>query len=96
MCLPHVEFYGCLCAVETFPSCNVVDLQDVMQCEHADIQQRQELQLMVTMQGQEVIQQGLEDIKRGQQQNLLVTEDVLAEVQGLKEDISHQSELRGN
>ena len=62
-----------------------------MQCEHADIQRRQEHQLEVTKQGQEVIQ-------CRQDQHLEVTEHVLAVVQGLERGqkyISHQLEPRG-
>ena len=91
--------------METIPFCNILGLQDVMQCEHADIQRRQEHQLDITKQVQEVNQRGQDAIKHGQeviqcrqQQHVEVTEHVLAVVQGLErgqEYISRQLEPRG-
>ena len=76
-----------------------------MQREHADIRSRQEHQLQVTEQGhaailsgQEVIQHGQEVIQRGQEHQLVVTEQVLAVVQGLahgQEATSCKLEPRG-
>ena len=81
------------------PSCNIVGLQEVMQCEHADIRSRQEHQLEVTKQGYADIRSGQEVIKRGQEHQLLVTEHVLARFQGLEHGqkaISRQHETTGN
>ena len=75
-CQPRVECYGCLCAVETIPFCNIVGLQ----------------------QGQEEILQRQEVIQCGQKRQVVVTEEVLARVQGLErgqEYISRQLEPKG-
>ena len=69
-----------------------------MQHEHADIQRRQEHQLEVVEQGHADISSGQEVIQHGQEHRL-VTEHVLAVVQGFElgqEDTSRRLEPIGN
>ena len=87
--------HGCLCAVDALPSGNMVDHLEFLRRDLAGIQQGQE----VIKHGQEVIKHGQEVIQCKQDQHQVVTEQVLAVLQGLgpgQEYISRQLEPRGN
>ena len=82
-------WYDCICTVDMhLPSCNIVDLREVMQREHAAL-----------LDGQEAILRGQEAILRGQEDHRQETKQILESVSRLEhrqEATSRNPEPAGN
>ena len=75
-------WYDCICTVDMhLPSCNIVDLREVMQREHAAL-----------LDGQEAILRGQEDHRQDTKQLL----ETVSRIEDRQEATSRQPEIAGN